>query len=406
MREEPKLNYEGVIEQSTMGLKELMDSGDAIIGYIYPHAPLELLMAHGFTPSLLRALPGIASGFEESLQTFACSYIRNLYSQRANGHFLTLAGLLFPGNTCDALQNLGDIWRVRFPDDRVFRLTYPVTRYSQDESTTKFLTEELRLLSDTLSKTFNRPFLSESYNRSVELVQDFRNSAQFLYSARVVNPKIISYAEVVRFVRTFLTGPTISSVSSVKEAAETVRNTANELGLLDDIEAVRQAIKSGDYSGIKLPEDLETPRIVIAGGMVEPQAMATLINDMPDIHDSVIVLDLLSFGFKTVFTESPSKSDDPYLAMAQSILTAPGESTHEGLSYRMDAMKGLLSNLSIQGLLVCEQSFCDPDQFEAPSIEKAASELGIKTVRVPLDPELSDRGRVETRIQTFLETLE
>ncbi|MHA1965900.1 MAG: 2-hydroxyacyl-CoA dehydratase [Candidatus Thorarchaeota archaeon] len=400
------MNYEGVIEQSSVGLKELVESGEEIIGYIYPHAPLELFMAHGFTPSLIRALPGVTSGFEESLQTFACSYIRNLYSQRANGQFLTLAGLLFPGNTCDALQNLGDVWRVRFPDDRVFRLTYPVTRYSQDESTIEFLTEELRILSETISNTFNRPFLSESYERAVDLVSDFRSSTQFLYSARVVNPKIIPYAEVVRFVRTFLSAPTISSASAVKEAAARVRTTADKLGLLDTIEAVRKAITIGDYSGVKLPEGLETPRIVIAGGMVEPQAIATLINEMPDISDSVIVLDLLSFGFKTVFTESPSKSDGPFLAMARSVLTAPGEPTHEGLSYRMNAMKELLSNLSIQGLIVCEQSFCDPDQFEAPSIEKAASELGVKTVRVPLDPELSDRGRIETRIQTFLETLE
>jgi len=389
-----------------VGLKELVESGEEIIGYIYPHIPLELFMAHGFTPSLIRALPGKASGFEESLQTFACSYIRNLYSQRANGQFLTLAGLLFPGNTCDALQNLGDVWKVRFPDDRVFRLTYPVTRYSQDDSTTKFLTEELRILSETISNTFNRPFLSESYDRAVELVQDFRNSAQFLYSARVVNPKIIPYTEVARFVRTFLTAPTISSVSAVKDAASTVRGTADELGLVDTIETVQQAIKSGNYSGVKLPDDLGTPRIAIAGGMVEPQAIATLVNDMPDISDSFIVLDLLSFGFKTVFTESPSKSENPFLAMAQSVLSAPGEPTHEGLSYRMNAMKELLSNLSIQGLIVCEQSFCDPDQFESPSIERAASKLGVKTVRMPLDPELSDRGRIETRIQTFVETLE
>ncbi|OLS30539.1 MAG: R-phenyllactate dehydratase beta subunit [Candidatus Thorarchaeota archaeon AB_25] len=400
------MNYEGVIEQSFVGLKELVESGEEIIGYIYPHAPLELFMAHGFTPSLIRALPGVSGGFEESLQTFACSYIRNLYSQRTNGQFLNLAGLLFPGNTCDSLQNLGDVWRVRFPDDRVFRLTYPVTRYSQDDSTTKFLAEEIRLLSETISNAFNRPFLSESYERAVELVNDFRSSTQFLYCARVVNPKIIPYAEIVRFVRTFLTAPTISSVSVVKDAAASVRTTADKLGILDTIEAVRKAITIGDYTGVKLPDDLETPRIVIAGGMVEPQAIATLINDMPDMSDSVIVLDLLSFGFKTVFTESPSKSDDPYLAMAQSVLTAPGEPTHEGLSYRMDALKGLLSNLSIQGLIVCEQSFCDPDQFEAPSIERAASELGVKTVRIPLDPELSDRGRIETRIQTFLETLE
>lgn len=395
-----------MIEQSAAGLKELMESGEEIFGYIYPHVPLELFMAHGFTPSLIRALPGVSSGFEESLQTFACSYIRNLYSQRANGQFLNLAGLLFPGNTCDALQNLGDVWRVRFHDDRVFRLTYPVTRYSQDESTTEFLAEELRLLSQTLSNTYNRPFLTESYDVAIELVEDFRSGTQFLYSARVVNPNIVSYSEVVRLVRTFLTVPTVTSVSEIKESAKIIHTKADELDFLDNIESVRDAILTGDYSRVKLPEDIKTPRIAIAGGMVEPQAIASLINEVPNLSESAIVLDLLSFGFKTVFTKSPSKSNDPFLEMAKSVLTAPGEPTHEGLSYRMEAMKGLLKNLSIQGLIVCEQSFCDPDQFEAPSIEKAACELDVKTIRVPLDPELSDRGRIETRIQSFLETLE
>jgi len=406
LREESILSYEGVIDQSAAGLKELVDSGEEIIGYIYPHVPLELFLAHGFTPSLIRTLPGVSSGFEESLQTFACSYIRNLYSQRANGQFLTLAGLLFPGNTCDSLQNLGDIWRVRFPDDRVFRLTYPVTRYNQDESTTKFLAEELRILSENLSKTFKRPFHTDSYDRAIDLIQDFRNSAQFLYSARVVNPTIISYSTVISLVRNFLTVPTLSSATELKTAARSVENTAEELGILDIIESVKNSILSGDYSGVNLPEDLETPRVVIAGGMVEPQAIAAIINDIPDFSDSAIVLDLLSFGFKTVFTVPPSDSEDPFFAMAKSILSAPGEPTHEGLSYRMDAMKGLLRNLSIHGLIVCEQSFCDPDQFEAPSIEKAACELDVKTIRLPLDSELSDRGRIQTRIQSFLETME
>jgi len=399
------MSYEGVIEQSAAGLKELVESGEEIIGYIYPHVPLELFMAHGFTPSLIRALPGASSGYEESLQTFACAYIRNLYSQRANGQFLTLSGLLFPANTCDSLQNLSDIWRVRFHDDKVLRLTYPVTRYSQDESTTKFLAEEIRLLSEKLSRDYNRPFLAESYESAIDLVQEFRKGTQFLYSARVVNPRIISYSEVVRLVRTFLSIPTMSSISDIREAVSTVQVAADELGLLDSIESVRHAILSGDYSGVRLPEELETPRIVIAGGMVEPQAIAALMHEIPNFSESTLVLDNLSFGFKVVFTIPPSKADDPFMAMAKSVLSAPGEPTHEGLSYRMGVMKGLLKNLSIQGLIVCEQSFCDPDQFEAPSIEKAACELDVKSIRMPLDPEFSDRGRIETRIQSFLETL-
>jgi benzoyl-CoA reductase/2-hydroxyglutaryl-CoA dehydratase subunit BcrC/BadD/HgdB len=55
---------------------------------------------------------------------------------------------------------------------------------------------------------------------------------------------------------------------------------------------------------------------------------------------------------------------------------------------------------------VCEQSFCDPDEFESPSLERAAEEVGVPTVKLPLDSELSDRARIEGRIQTFLETID
>jgi benzoyl-CoA reductase/2-hydroxyglutaryl-CoA dehydratase subunit BcrC/BadD/HgdB len=39
-------------------------------------------------------------------------------------------------------------------------------------------------------------------------------------------------------------------------------------------------------------------------------------------------------------------------------------------------------------------------------LEKAAEEVGVPTVKLPLDSELSDRARIEGRIQTFLETID
>ena len=52
-----------------------------------------------------------------------------------------------------------------------------------------------------------------------------------------------------------------------------------------------------------------------------------------------------------------------------------------------------------------EQSFCDPDQFEAPSMERVAQAIGVRMVRIPIDPELSDHSRIEVRIQSFLESI-
>jgi benzoyl-CoA reductase/2-hydroxyglutaryl-CoA dehydratase subunit BcrC/BadD/HgdB len=184
-----------------------------------------------------------------------------------------------------------------------------------------------------------------------------------------------------------------------------VKEKMESKGLLDIIDSILSSLQGKSLSKIEAFKPPTGPRILVVGGMIEPQAIATIINNIDGIDDSILVLDLLSFGFKSVFTPPLRKNEDPFEEMAKSILAAPGEPTQEGLNHRMDFLKNLVETLYIDGLIICEQSFCDPDQFEAPSIEKAASKVGIRTVRIPLDPELSDRARIEVKIQTFLESL-
>jgi benzoyl-CoA reductase/2-hydroxyglutaryl-CoA dehydratase subunit BcrC/BadD/HgdB len=91
--------------------------------------------------------------------------------------------------------------------------------------------------------------------------------------------------------------------------------------------------------------------------------------------------------------------------MARALLNAPTEPTQEGLPNRLAFLEDMLRHLRIDGLVVCEQSFCDPDEFEAPSSAAVAAKVGIPTTRLQLDPELSDHARVEGKIHSFLETL-
>jgi benzoyl-CoA reductase/2-hydroxyglutaryl-CoA dehydratase subunit BcrC/BadD/HgdB len=394
-----------VIEQSAAGLKVLLESGEEVLGYIYPHAPLELILAHGLTPSLVRTLPGVPGGFEESLQTFACSYIRNLYGQRTNSQLLSLAGLLFPGNTCDSLQNLFDVWRIRFPDDTVFRLTYPVTRHERDESTTKYLATELQILSKAIEESMDRPFIPEYFDRAVSLIRQFREDAQYLYSARVVDPTAIPYTDLCRLLRAFLTAPMPATSSGLHSVALAVQDKMNGLGCDGLAQSVMHALRTGDFSRIHDFTPSKRLRVAVAGGMVEPQAIANVLTNISGVTDSVLVLDLLSFGFKTAFTPPLDSKGTPFEQMARSILSSPGEPTQEGLIHRVEYVRELLGLLHIDGLIICEQSFCDPDEFETPSIEKAATKLGVRTVRLPIDPELSDRARMEVRIQSFLESI-
>jgi benzoyl-CoA reductase/2-hydroxyglutaryl-CoA dehydratase subunit BcrC/BadD/HgdB len=287
----------------------------------------------------------------------------------------------------------------------VYRLTYPVTRYATDDSAEIYFRKELELLSKNIESSLDRPFLKDNYERAVSMVGEFRLDVQFLYAARLVDPEVISYTELVRLVRSFLSAPVTAIASEVHDVANDIKVKLKEKKNLELANSVLAALQTKDFSKIKSLERPSGLRVMVIGGMIEPQAISTVINSIEDYSDTNLVLDHLSFGFKSVFTPPIDPTGDPYEQMAKSILAAPGEPTQEGLQYRMQFLKAIVESLYIDGLIICEQSFCDPDQFEAPSIEKAATAAGIRTVRIPIDPELSDRARIEVKLQTFFESI-
>jgi len=398
------LSYEDVVKSSENRLAALASGRGNLLGYVYPHIPLELFLAHGITPSLLWADPTVRSGFEGSIQTFACSLTRNLLSRRSTGGLSLFAGVLFPGNTCDSLLNVGDVWRHRFPHDKVFRLTYPAARLGEDS--VQFLAEELRILSDSLKDEFGVSFSENDFRAATALVNRFRGNAEKLYAARMIDSKLFPYQGLVRLVRDFLTFPDSAIADQMNESALEVSRRAEAAGKLGTVNLLKAELLSGALSPAKLVADSKGPRVAVVGGMTEPLAVESLFNSAGRTRGEVLVTDLLSFGFKTVYTPPVNLDGDPFTAMSKAILNAPSEPTQEGLPTRCEFLRRLISKLSINGLVICEQSFCDPDQFETPSLLKVASDLGVQTVRLPVDPELSDKARLQGRVQSFLETLE
>ncbi|MDO8055572.1 MAG: 2-hydroxyacyl-CoA dehydratase family protein [Candidatus Hermodarchaeota archaeon] len=399
------LNYDQLVASRRQLLQSLVASDYSLIGYIYPHAPLELFLAHQLIPVLLWADPQVTGAYEASLQTFCCAYSRNLFSQRAKERLPRLSALVFPGGTCDSLQNLGDVWKARFPDDAVLRITYPVAR---DEAAATFLARELQNFSYHLEGVFGQKFSLRKYQEAIALIAEFRAAAQFITAARLLQPTSIPYAEYSRLVRQFLTAPSPLSLQPIENAATEVQAALRTNQMLPQTEALRYGLLTANLSDLTFTPKPGGPRIMVVGGMVDPEGIAVLFENAKtaaDIETAEIVLDFLSFTFRTIFTPTPSLHADPYQELAEKILSAPSEPTHEGLQDRLAFLDTVLSRLGIEGVIICEQSFCDPDQFEVPELQKLAEKIKIPTVRLPLDPEFSDRARLEGRIQSFLETL-
>jgi len=393
------LSHGEVIEYSAQLVRSQKSSEENIMGYIYPHCPVEILTAHGLTPSLLKAVPEIKGGFESSLQTFACSLTRNIFSQRQNDTLPPLTGILFPGNTCDSLQNVADVWRKRFPEDKVFRLTYPAV--VDKRAAIEFLSKEISLLSGLLEMRYGREISKTKLSDAISLWNEFRDMTQFAYAARVLNPAVVSYGSLSKRARNFLSHPSLRNLDTLRTL---VMNIESEMDM-EVVKRLQRGLLKENISELDLRFEGSGTRLLVAGGMVEPSAISELFNPPEKFQDTDIVLDMLSYGFKTVFSPHIHEKD-LFGSTAKSILYSPLEPTQEGLTRRMNLLKEYLLKLGIDGFVVCEQSFCDPDQFEAPSMIRVAKELSIPVTRLPLDPELSDRSRIEGRLQTFVESIQ
>jgi benzoyl-CoA reductase/2-hydroxyglutaryl-CoA dehydratase subunit BcrC/BadD/HgdB len=142
--------------------------------------------------------------------------------------------------------------------------------------------------------------------------------------------------------------------------------------------------------------------------MIDPEGIAVLFENAKisvEVEEAEIMLDILSFSFRTVFHPPSNLQGDPFRELAKSIISAPAEPTQEGLPDRLHFLETVFDKLKIDGLIIAEHSFCDPDQFEIPDMLKIAEKKRVLTVRLPLDPEFSDSARIEGRLQSFLETL-
>ncbi len=279
--------YDALVAERNQALKGLIALKDSLIGYIYPHSPLELFLAHDLVPMLLRTEPTISGAYEDSLQTFCCAYSRNLFSQRAKEHLPPLKAIVFPGGTCDSLQNLGDIWRARFPEDTVLRLTYPVAR---DAAAIKYLAEELHDLSKHLEVELGTRFSMERYQEAVALIAEFRDAAQFITAARLLQPSIFPYLEYTTLIRQFLTNPSSQTLQQIEAVANQVQVELRKHQLLPSVEALRYGLLKGQIPDVSARISKQGPRIAVVGGMVDPEGIAVHFNNAKTMMQKLFLI--------------------------------------------------------------------------------------------------------------------
>ncbi len=353
------------IPKRAVVMAEHKQKGGGVAAVLPIHYPRALFRACGLLPVEVWGPPGVdtAPG-DEHLQSYTCSIVRSaLAFERAGG--LEAADLIMVPHACDSLQGLGSLLL------DLVKPTKPVlTLYLPRDGTAsarEFFAAELRVklaeLSDLTGKMPSDQELLTAIHRD-EVADDCLRS---LMAQGLGLPDRHRY-----------------ELARSREYLPAERFT----------ELVHVALDGAPS------EPLPGIPILLSGVLPEPM---TVLDAIGDAGGRVVADDLICLGRRLY---PAGQSDDPFLRMAERILNAPPDSTRgSSIAARIAHLEHLVTTSGARGVIFYEVKFCEPEMFYQPQIRAALGEHGIRSLSIEVDISEPHAGRIDTRLQAFLEVL-
>ena len=366
--EEIKMFHDAVAHPAGIA-SGLMDK--KVMGYLCSYAPHELIHAAGFHPMRIFSSKQEISLADNHLQAYCCSPVRGVLEDSLAGRLDFLEGTVFP-HTCDSIQRLSDIWRMKgrysFFADVVMpaKLNTPSARI--------YMGDVLRRFREKLEKAQGCGITDRALRESMEKFNIIRRNLSRLYELRSLRPGLIRGSDMLAMVK----GSMMMDVDLLT-------------GLLPKI--------VDRFEGMDSPEK-SAKRLVVSGG----------ICDFPDFFDlleeagAVVVADDLCTGSRWFEGELDLDPDlDPMEALTSRYmdrLVCPAK--HLSNTVRARELVGLAKKERAAGVVFLLLKFCDPHAFDYPYLKECLEGEGIRNILIEMDDQAVSAGQISTRLETFV----
>ncbi len=339
------------------------------VAAVFPiHYPRALLRAFNILPVEVWGPPKINPSLGTAhVQPYICSIVRNALAFVLSGR-LDETDLLIVPHACDSLQGFGSVLLdFVHPTQPVLPIYLPRGNRECDRM---FLADEFRAVYQKLVEfTGCRP-------TDAELMESIRREeradevlGQLHRQRRNLPLSLIEFYRLVRS-REFLPAEVFA------ELAQPV---------------LAQAARAPASAGVPL---------VLSGIVPEPMDLFDALAEMK----AFVVADDLACCGRRVYPSGTCA--DPFVRMAERILTAPPDSTRGSpIQDRLAYLVRLTQDSGAQGVVFYEIKFCEPELFYLPALRKGLQEAGIRSVAVEVDLNEPLSGQVLTRLEAFLEMI-
>lgn len=344
--------------------------GKGAIGWLCSYVPEELILAAGLRP--MRIVGQVERVKEADSYMFPnfCPYLKNVLDSGLRGEYKDLDGIIFT-NSCDAARRLYDLWTDHVKTPFTYMLEVPRNR---DDNAIRFFSEQLSHLSTRLEEFSGAGKSAGALGESIGYVNEQRSLMTSLFETQKGVPSPLKGSELLALCLETLT-------SSKERATEKLK------------EVTAQSATANPSTG-------KLPRVLVTGNVI----------DTPDLFEMVEAAGASVVTFDTCtglrhWSGLVEEESDPIQSLARRYLLKPLCPRMPGLDQRIEQIAGLIREYAIDGVIYSAIKFCDYGLFDAPMIEAGLQDLRLPFLVVENDYVWGDKGRVQTRIEAFVEMM-
>ena len=347
-------------------------TGGKVTGWLCTYVPVELIYAAGMLPVRILGTHEVQDVTDRYLFPTVCPFSRDALAQGLKGRYDYLDGLVY-ARTCSHVQGTFDNWRNYVPTPFIYYIWFPCHRASN--RSTACLAGELQGLKNGLEKTIGKVISNDDLDRAIELYNTNRRLMREVYEFRKSEDPPITGAEAMEMV-------VASQLMDIEEHNKLLQQLLQEL---PDRKIDRDA-------GL---------RLMMVGSEMDDVVFVRMLEEL----GCTVVIDEHCTGSR-YFWDDVISQDDRLSAIADRYIDRwPCPAVSSDFSSRTDRILQHAKDWNAQGILIYQQKFCDPHEFDIPSIQQMFKDNDIPTLILEFDVTIPF-GQFRTRIEAFLEMAE
>ena len=343
-----------------------------VVGYFCSYVPEELIYAAGILPVRILGSHEHQNLTDTHIFSMYCPFCRDCLAQGLKGRYDYLDGIT-TAHSCMHIRQTFDSWERHVPVSYSYYLFMPA--HVQSRHAQSCLVGELVEFKRSLEKWIGTEISEQDLDRAVEAYNTNRRLMRKVYELRKSNTPPISGAEAMEMV--------LSSMFMDKEEHNQLLNKALE-------ELPKRKI-----------EGEPRPRLMLLGSINDDIEFLKLVESL----GSDVVIDDYCTGTRYFWNEVITEADRISAIAHRYINRPPCPQKDLVERRRLPHILNLAKEYNAQGVIITLQKFCDPHEFDIPSIQAMFKENDIPHLFLEFDVTIP-AGQFRTRIEAFLEMLQ